>query len=83
MNILADMELELVKKGEKTLSGADAFKLYDTYGFPIDLTIEILEEKGISVDEDGFQTSMNEQRKKARETRKVSNYMGADATIYE
>ncbi len=83
LNILADMERELEKKGEKTLAGADAFKLYDTYGFPLDLTIEILEEKGIGVDEDGFNAAMDEQRKKAHDARKVSNYMGADATIYE
>lgn len=83
LNILADMERALADKGEKTLSGADAFKLYDTYGFPIDLTIEILEEKGISVDLDGFHKAMDEQRKKAHDARKVSNYMGADATIYE
>ena len=44
-----------MQAGEKTLSGANAFKLYDTYGFPLDLTKEILEEKGYQVDEDGFQ----------------------------
>lgn len=83
LNILADMEKELIEKGAKTLAGADAFKLYDTYGFPLDLTIEILEEKGIGVDEAGFKAAMDEQRKKAHDARKVSNYMGADATIYE
>ncbi len=54
----------------KTISGADAFKLYDTYGFPIDLTKEILLEKGFSVDEDEFKALMNEQKVRARESRK-------------
>lgn len=48
------MVAETEKKGEKTLDGQNAFKLYDTYGFPLDLTKEILEEKGMSVDEKGF-----------------------------
>ena len=67
------------QKSEKVLSGEDAFKLYDTYGFPVDLTEEILEEKGFSVDEDGFKKAMEDQRDKARKARKVTNYMGADA----
>ena len=70
-------------KGEKTLSGENTFKLYDTYGFPVDLTKEILEEKGMSVDEEGFKACMEEQRVKAREARAVTNYMGADATVYD
>ena len=57
--------------------------LYDTYGFPLDLTKEILEEKGYSIDEDGFKAAMEEQRVKARTSRKVSNYMGKDATVYD
>ncbi len=83
LSILADMEEKLNKDGEKTLAGADAFKLYDTYGFPIDLTIEILEEKGLSVDEAGFKAAMQEQKDTARKARKVTNYMGADVTVYE
>ena len=55
------------------------FTLYDTYGFPLDLTIEILEEKNLTVDEEGFQAAMKEQREKARKARKTTNYMGADA----
>ena len=83
LSILNDMEAELASKGEKVLSGADAFKLYDTYGFPIDLTKEILEEKNITIDEAGFNAAMEEQRVKARNARKVTNYMGADATVYD
>ena len=71
------------EKGVKTLDGAQAFKLYDTYGFPLDLTTEILEEKGYTVDEAAFKACMEEQRTKAREAREVSNYMGADATVYD
>ncbi len=83
LSILSEMEADLEKQGEKTLSGSQAFKLYDTYGFPLDLTKEILEEKGISVDEEGFQAAMEVQRKTAREAREVTNYMGADVTVYE
>lgn len=81
--ILVEMEETMQKAGEKVLSGADVFKLYDTYGFPVDLTKEILEEKGFSIDEEGFRTAMEEQRTKARKARKVTNYMGADVTVYE
>ena len=83
LSILADMEQELEKSGKKVLGGADAFKLYDTYGFPMDLTKEILEEKNITIDEEGFTAAMNEQREKARKARKTTNYMGADATVYD
>ena len=60
---------ELQKDNKKVLSGDDAFKLYDTFGFPIDLTMEILEEKGLTVDEETFAKLMNEQRERAREAR--------------
>ena len=83
LTILAGFEAGLEKAGQKTLSGKDAFLLYDTYGFPLDLTKEILEEKGYSIDEDGFAACMNEQREKARKARGVTNYMGADATVYD
>ncbi|MDE6891566.1 MAG: alanine--tRNA ligase [Lachnospiraceae bacterium] len=83
LGILNDMEEAMVKEGKKTLSGEDAFRLYDTYGFPLDLTMEILEEKGISVDEEGFKAAMQKQKDMARAARKVTNYMGADVTIYE
>ena len=81
--ILASMENNMQQKGDKTLAGKDAFTLYDTYGFPLDLTKEILEEKGYSVDEEGFKTAMDEQRTKARNARETTNYMGADATVYD
>ena len=81
--ILGEMEEKLTKSGDKNLSGEQAFKLYDTYGFPIDLTIEIMAEKGYTVDMDGFTAFMKEQKDKARKARKDSNYMGADATVYE
>ncbi|MCI8416342.1 MAG: alanine--tRNA ligase [Lachnospiraceae bacterium] len=83
LSILAEMEAQMEKKGQKVLSGENTFKLYDTYGFPLDLTREILEEKGLEVDEAGFQTAMEEQRTKARAAREVTNYMGADATVYD
>ncbi len=83
LSILASMEEDMTAKGVKTLTGADAFKLYDTYGFPLDLTKEILEEKGYDIDETGFKASMEEQRVAARTARKTSNYMGADATVYD
>jgi alanyl-tRNA synthetase len=81
--ILADMEEEMAAKGETVLSGENAFKLYDTYGFPIDLTIEILEDKHMTVDEDGFKAAMNTQKTQARAARKTTNYMGAEATAYD
>jgi len=67
---------------EKVLAGDKAFKLYDTYGFPLDLTVEIAEEKGYSVDTEAFQIEMKEQRDRARKARGVSNYMGAEETVY-
>lgn len=83
LRILAEMEEAMKEAGVKTLSGENVFKLYDTYGFPVDLTKEILEEKGYDVDEEGFHAAMEEQRTKAREAREVTNYMGADATVYD
>ena len=83
LSILSDMEKQMEADGVKVLSGENAFKLYDTYGFPMDLTQEILEEKGFSVDEEGFKKAMEVQRATARKARKVTNYMGADETVYE
>ena len=83
LSILAQMEEEMVTAGIPQLSGENAFKLYDTYGFPTDLTEEILAEKGFTIDEAGFGVCMQQQKEKARKARKVTNYMGADVTVYE
>ena len=83
MAILSELEEKMSADGRTVLSGEDAFKLYDTYGFPLDLTIEILEEKNFTVDEEGFKACMKEQREKARAARKTTNYMGADVTVYQ
>ncbi len=83
LSILNDMMDKLEKSGGKVLSGEDTFKLYDTYGFPMDLTMEILEEKGFSADEEGFRKAMENQRETARAARETTNYMGADETIYQ
>ena len=83
LSILSELERAMKAAGQTALSGLDAFKLYDTYGFPPDLTKEILEEKGYGIDEDGFKACMEEQRSKARSAREVTNYMGADATVYD
>ncbi|MCI8505379.1 MAG: alanine--tRNA ligase [Lachnospiraceae bacterium] len=80
--ILGELEEKLRGEGKKELSGEDAFRLYDTYGFPLDLTREILEEKGFSVDEEGFVKAMGVQREMARSSRKKSNYMGRE-DIYQ
>ena len=83
LQILSDLEKSLNEKNEKVLSGEDAFKLYDTYGFPVDLTAEILSEKGFSYDEKAFKECMEKQRQTARDARGETNYMGKDATVYE
>ena len=83
LSILNEMEASMEKNGQKELAGEEAFKLYDTYGFPLDLTTEILEEKGFAVDEKGFAEAMQGQKEMARSARKVTNYMGADVTVYE
>lgn len=83
LTILSDMEENLTASGSKVLPGTDVFKLYDTYGFPVDLTKEILEDKGFDIDEDGFRKEMEAQRQKAREARKGTNYMGAEETVFD
>ena len=83
LSILAGMEAEMAKKGKTVLAGEEAFRLYDTYGFPVDLTKEILEEKGMQIDEEGFKKAMEAQRETAKGTFGEHNYMGADVTIYE
>ena len=76
MKIFTEMLDGHKEKGEKTFSGADAFKLYDTYGFPIDLTVEMVEEEGMSVDQDAFKKLMEEQRVRARKAREALGDLG-------
>ena len=83
LEILEGIQKDMEAKGVNTMSGEDAFKLYDTYGFPIDLTKEILEEKGMDIDEEAFKQAMKVQKDTARNARKTTSYMGADATVYE
>ncbi len=83
LNILNEIEERLILSGEKIMSEEDAFKLYDTYGFPLDLTREIVAEKGITINEEGFHRAMKAQREAARAARKTTNYMGADVTVYQ
>ncbi|MBR1899786.1 MAG: alanine--tRNA ligase [Lachnospiraceae bacterium] len=83
LSILTDLEKKMTENGTTVLDGQEAFTLYDTYGFPLDLTKEILEEKGYTVDQDRFDACMKEQRERARAARKTTNYMGADATVYD
>ncbi len=82
LNILQGYIEEMKQNGQTVLEGEKAFRLFDTYGFPKDLTREILEEQNYTFDEEGFEAAMNEQRVRAREARKETNYMGADATVY-
>ena len=76
LKIFGDMLAEHQAKGEKVFSGADAFKLYDTYGFPIDLTLEMVEEQGMSLDESEFHKQMDEQRTRARKAREALGDLG-------
>ena len=81
MDILKVYIEELENNNNKILSGEKAFKLYDTYGFPYELTEEILEEKGIEIDSEGFNSEMQSQRQRARAARGESNYMGSGESI--
>ena len=76
MKIFSDLLTEHKAKGESTFSGADAFKLYDTYGFPIDLTIEMCADEGMGVDSEAFKELMQQQRVRAREARKALGDLG-------
>ncbi len=76
MKIFTEMLDGHKEKGEKTFSGADAFKLYDTYGFPIDLTAEMVEEEGMGVNQDEFKALMEEQRVRARKAREALGDLG-------
>jgi len=83
LTILMTIKGKLVKERQSILPGQDAFKLYDTYGFPLDLTEEILSESNITIDKDGFEKAMNKQRDIGRTSRKSTNYMGADENVYQ
>lgn len=83
LSILAEAVEEMETKGQKTMSGEEAFRLYDTYGFPVDLTIEILEEKGMSIDEEGFQKAAKEQKEKAKGTFGEHSYSGRESNVYD
>ncbi|MEF9952103.1 MAG: alanine--tRNA ligase [Clostridium sp.] len=82
ITILDEYIKEMKSSGDNILSGDKAFKLYDTYGFPIELTLEILEENNFSVDMDGFESEMTSQRERARNARGESNYMGAEQDVF-
>ena len=83
LSILADMEADMAKNGETVLSGENAFRLYDTYGFPIDLTSEILDEKGLTYDEEGFKKAQMEQKAKSEGTFGTHTYSGKEASVYD
>ena len=82
LSILEEYIAELEKTNEKLLSGSDAFRLYDTYGFPIDLTAEILTERGLDVDMDAFTACMNEQKNRSREGRNVGDEAAWSEDVY-
>ena len=76
MKIFDQLLAEHKENGETTFSGADAFKLYDTYGFPIDLTVEMVEDEGMALDREAFDREMQEQKTRAREARKALGDLG-------
>jgi alanyl-tRNA synthetase len=78
LHIVKDYMKALEESTDKVLDGKACFELYDTYGFPIDLTKEILEEKGMSADEEGFKAEMEKQRQRARNARAEGDYMGGN-----
>ena len=84
LGILNGLVADAKEKGEKVLSGADTFKLYDTFGFPVDLTREIAEEAGLSIDEDAFKTLMDEQKQRARAARgNISGWSDSSKSLLE
>ena len=84
LGILNSIIEDLQAKGEKVISGADAFKLYDTFGFPVDLTREIAEEASLSIDEDAFKTLMDEQKQRARAARgNISGWSDSSKSLLE
>ena len=84
LGILNSLVAEAKEKGETTLSGADTFKLYDTFGFPVDLTREIAEEAGLTIDEDAFKALMDEQKQRARAARgNISGWSDSSKSLLE
>ncbi len=83
MLMLQDDIEAMKKEGSQIMTGEVSFRLYDTYGFPLDLTKEILEEQGFTVDEEAFQNEMTKQKERARAARGTDTYMGTEATIYD
>ena len=84
LGILNGLIADAKEKGESTLSGADTFKLYDTFGFPVDLTREIAEEAGLSIDEDAFKALMDEQKQRARAARgNISGWSDSSKSLLE
>lgn len=83
LSILSGIMDEMKAKGETILSGEEAFRLYDTYGFPVDLTLEILEEKGLGMDEEGFKKAAAEQKETSKGTFGEHSFTGAAVTVYE
>ncbi len=83
LSILEDMEEDLLAQGKNVLPGADAFRLYDTFGFPVDLTVEILEEKGMTMDQEGFDREVEAQKERAKGTFGVHSYSGTEETVYD
>ena len=84
LGILNSLIAEAKEKGETTLSGADTFKLYDTFGFPVDLTREIAEEAGLSIDEEAFKALMDEQKQRARAARgNISGWSDSSKSLLE
>ncbi|MGB9847549.1 MAG: alanine--tRNA ligase-related protein, partial [Desulfotomaculales bacterium] len=83
MEILEGIFARQKEEGDSVISGADAFRLYDTYGFPLELTKEIAAERNFSVDEEGFAAAMEEQRERARKSRQEIEYLSEDAAFYK
>ncbi|KAI4453494.1 alanyl-trna synthetase [Holotrichia oblita] len=82
MELLKSMISKIKKNNKTIMEGADSFKLYDTFGFPLELTKEILSSEGLLVDEKGFNAEMEKQKERAREARGESTYMGSAETVY-
>ncbi len=83
LSILNGMEDDMRERGETVLPGADAFKLYDTFGFPLDLTVEILGEDGFTMDQAGFDKEVEAQKERAKGTFGVHNYSGTEQSVYD